>query len=244
MIQTVEFLPPRYRQRQAARRNVLRRIGAVAAVAAGIGAASVWQHGQQRQARQQLAKVEARQQVVEANTRRLEELQWELANARAAAELCVFLRRPWPRTRIFASVVGAAPEKVELTEITISEEAPDPGSSAGRSSPARSAAPGAAANEGPPAARDLRRLVEESGRTRTVVRIAGAAADSAAIHRFVANLSRDPLFARTELGSLESIEQPERGTVTRFAARIVVRDEYSPASDDAIAAAKTARSLP
>jgi hypothetical protein len=246
MKHTVEFLPPRYRQRQAARRSLLRRIGAVAAVAAGVAAASAWQHGQERAARQVLAKVEAREKVVRSNEVRLEELRWELAHVRAAAELCVFLERPWPRTRILSAVEGAAPVEIELTELTISQEAIISEAAVARM-PARRGASRTAEEEGPPAARDLRRLVEETGRLRTVARVAGAAADPAPIHRFVANLSRDPLFALTELGSLETLEQPERGTVTKFAVRIVLRDEFaatSPEKPDLAAALKTAGRTP
>jgi hypothetical protein len=247
MKHTVEFLPPRYRQRRAARRSLLRRIGGVAAVGAGIAAASAWQHGQERAARQELAKVEAREQVVLANSRQLEELRWELAHARAAAELCVFLGRPWPRTRILAAVEGAAPAQIELTELAISQEAIAPVDSVVRRPLGRGGAPRTAAEEGPPASRDLRRLVEETGRMRTIVRVAGAAADPAIIHGFVANLSRDAIFDRTELGSLETLELPERGTVTRFEVRIVLRDEFgaaSPVEPNPAAAVQTAGRTP
>jgi hypothetical protein len=246
MVQEIEFLPSRYRQRRAARRNVARRVGTLAVVAAGIGAASFWQHGQMRQAKQALAKAEAQEAVVKANTLRLEELKWELANAKAAAELCVFLERHWPRTRIFASVAGAAPEGVELTELSISQEAAEPASTSNRSSAARGGAARNTAEEGPAALRDLRRLFGESGRMRTVVRVAGAAGDPAAIHRFVAELSQNPLFQRTELGSLESLEQPERGAVTRFETRIILRDEFGAPTGESpsVQPLQTARSAP
>jgi hypothetical protein len=73
----VEFLPSRFRHRRAARRNVLRRIGAVAAVAAGIASAALWQHRQERQVQAELTRAQTQEQVVQANQTRLAEVQWQ-----------------------------------------------------------------------------------------------------------------------------------------------------------------------
>jgi hypothetical protein len=221
---SIEFLPPRYRQQRAARRNMFRKVGIVAAAGVAVASAVVWQHAQARVIRRELDQAEARDSLAQANQRQLEELGSELANVRAAAELCVFLKQPLPRARILAAIGGALPPHVELAELRVVQE------EGGRNVPARTpplsrrASPSNETDNSPPARRDLRNLLDEYGRLQTVVYVAGAAFDSTAIHQFVANLNQDPTFTRAELGSLETTDQSERGGVTRFTASVMVRD--------------------
>jgi hypothetical protein len=224
----LEFLPPRYRQRRAARKNVVRKVVVLAGMAAVTASVALWQTAQERAARRELAQAAARDAVAQANQRRLAELQSELIHARAAAELCIFLRRPWPRARILATVINALPMDVELAELRIAyeEAAPDRPAPGAGSQKKRSAARKDAESV-PPAVQDLQQLTTDFGRAQTVVHLSGAALDSLAIHRFIAHLSHDPLVARAELGSLEIGGSSERGAATQFTARIVMRDAFS-----------------
>jgi hypothetical protein len=212
----LEFLPTRYRQRQMARRGMIRRIALAGAVATLFTGAGAWQHGQERALRRELALVEAQHAAAQANERTLKELQTTLQETRAKAALCAFLRRPSPRALVLASLAKASPAAVELTEVDLTWESPH-----GDGAPPRAAFPGPSNGEALPAAgRDLQLLRNELDFSRTTARIAGVAFDAAAIHQFIAALGDNPRCLRTELGSLESQDSEEHGRVTQFTARV------------------------
>jgi Tfp pilus assembly protein PilN len=197
-------------------------LGALIVAALGVACASTWQHAQERRVRNELKLADTYALAAETNLKRLNALQAGLKEAQAAAQLCCFLQRAWPRTHVLAAVAQAIPPEVELMELEIVQEegAGDPSSFRTRGAGAQDAQ--AAAK--PPALQDLRRLDEEQGAKQTVLRLAGVAADPAAIHRFVADLGQRTLFARADLGSLETVDETERGPVTRFTARVVLCD--------------------
>ncbi|MBW3598850.1 MAG: hypothetical protein KY475_16440 [Planctomycetes bacterium] len=224
-MQYVEFLPPRYRHRRRSQQTLLRNVAALGAAAAVIASLSAWQHRQERAAREAWLEADARYSVAHDTNERLEQVRSELAAVRAGAELCVFLNRPWPRSQMLAAIAAAAPEELELTELRVSYEA-IPTESESRSSGARAGRAKEKAPQLPAALRDLQRLREQFDSVQTVVHISGIAGDSAALHRFVAALGEHRLFVRADLGSQEAVAHPQRGSVTKFAARVVVRPEY------------------
>jgi Tfp pilus assembly protein PilN len=223
-VQNIEFLPPRYRHRRHSQRTLLQKVAVLGTAAAAIASLSAWQHRQERAAREAWLQADARHAVAEAADYRLTGLRGELADARAAADLCVFLQRPWPRSHMLAAIAAVLPEDVELTELRISYEAlPSDGARSAGPAPTRTKVSEDAL---PAPLRDLRRLRGEFDAIQTVVQISGVAREPAALHRFVSALGEEPLFTRADLGSQEAFQHPRLGGVTRFAARAMVRPEY------------------
>lgn len=224
-MQHLEFLPPRYRHRRRSRRSVLRCAAIAGAAATIVVSLSSWQHRQERRARYAWSEAHARFTAAKNIDQELAKLRAELVHARAAADLCVFLQRPWPRSQVLDTIIRVLPAEVELTELHLSQEtlptnrALQKGGGIERRAKEDSRAL-------PPSLTDLRKLREEFDTVQTVVQVAGLAYESASLHHFVAALAREPLVVRCELGAQETVEHPQKGSVTKFSARIGVRPEY------------------
>jgi Tfp pilus assembly protein PilN len=218
----IDFLPAKYREASAHRKTQCWRLIVVASFAGLIVAAAVGQYGIRLSLERDAQLVREQHAVAMAETQRLAKLELELKPLRAEAELWTFLRRPWPKTRILASLIAELPDAVTLSKLEVRAEH-------GNQTPM--VIPTGGPNDKPndaqaaPAERDLRRLREEGDSVQLVVLLEGTTTESIAVHSYLANLAAVGIFSRAELTSMES-DGKEHQQNSQFRARLVVHPAY------------------
>ena len=220
----IDFLPAEYRQKYARRMSYGRRLVAATLVVATMVAAAWSQRYRRRQVEAELARCEPARAAAVQTQDALSELQGRLQLARASAELFTYLRHPWPRTRVLAGLLGPLPDEIAFEQLRIEREALSGAQAARGLSWARSEG-----DEGPsaglaPATRDLTRLREEFDSRQIVVTIVGLTTESAALHQYVGELGREPLFSKAQLHSIEADKSDP--TRIRFSVTVMVRPGY------------------
>lgn len=219
---TIDFLPARYGEQNAARQKQLWQITVLLLFGTVVAAAAVFQFTMRRSASEHLVEVELKHFDARLQNDRLATLQSELKSARQTADLFAYLMHPWPRTRILAAVTDALPESVSLDEIRIGREAD---SAATRTQRRRFIDAKQQDKQIPPAVRDLSELRSEIDELQVVVSITGITTDPVELHRFVSQLGSGPIFEKADLGTQEALKL-DSATVTRFAVRLVVRPGF------------------
>jgi hypothetical protein len=243
----IDFLPQRYRRDRAGKTAVLWRISSLAAVACVLAGAWLFDLDRLRRLEQQLADATRQHEaaLTLANQASTLKSQWSVLNAEA--ELWTYLRHPWPKTQILASIARSLPEGLSLDELRIDRGEVSVAASAGLLRDRVPATQGAkeAGNDGPTAAqRDLAHLQSLCDPRPMVVQLKGVAIDMAELHAWLAVLAKAPLFSAAELVSLER-GQLANPNVYRFAARLIVRPGYGqPAGPTKLLTAVTVESSP
>jgi Tfp pilus assembly protein PilN len=216
----IDFLPSEYRESHARRKGATRRVLLLVVLGAALAAAALFQHREQRRLRAELARLEPAKAQGAAIQMEIDRMQADLRAAQAEAELLTYLRHPWPRTQILAALLAPLPDEITFEELQIVRE------TASR----RAVAPPAESREGaapsglPVATLDLNRLRDEVDGRETLVSISGTASDSQSLHRYLAELDKVDLFARTELVAIETSEiDPQR---LRFSVTVTMRPGY------------------
>ncbi len=223
MLPEIDFLPASYREVGVHRKNMTLRVAVVALFVALLGVAAVYQQVLRRQTEQQLADMLPQYAAAQAQTARLAELQTKLAAAEKRAELCAYLRHPWPRSRILAALAAPLPKSIELEELKIVREqitttGDDERVRGGRGSEA-------AKPKQDPAQRDLDALRDEWDKCLVVVIVGGVTSDTAALHSYLDTLGRAALFTKIDLSGLEQVPGIADGRMS-FTARLTVRPGY------------------
>lgn len=222
-MKNIDFLPTNYRERLRLKQA---RVwwGIVAATfGAAIAASACAQWGVARSLQYQLATAGNAATLASEQDKRYAQLLTEVNQGSDLAELCVYLKHPWPRTQILAALASPLPETVRLTEVRIHQEAPTgeqllqqpirkPG---GKAEDARSSG----------AAGDLARLREENDHLVTMIEVIGETSDADALHRYVAALGKSELLLGARLKSFEAVEARDVATV-RFELRAHLRPAY------------------
>lgn len=224
-MQDIDFLPVRYRQRHVRRQSQPWRIAVVAAFAGLLAAAVLSQHSRKRQAEKELAAIIPQYDLAVGQNRKLAEVHARLNTARANAELFTYLRHPWPRTQLLAALLAPLPEEITFERLQIACEMPPELTPGKRHSRTENEDEKEANDKLPPAARDLKRLRNQSDKARTVVSISGTTSDSAALHRYLGELGGTALISKADLDSIEGAEN-DRAGVLQFRATLVVRPGY------------------
>ncbi|RMG34861.1 MAG: hypothetical protein D6725_13480 [Planctomycetota bacterium] len=241
----VDFLPDSYRRRQAQRQRRKLRRWAVA-----VALSLMFAGGLERQ--RTIHSLQAQQRLLrqqyEMTSRRLPDaaqLRRTLKRLEAQANLLNYLRLRVPPTRLLACVTNTLPKYVSLAELHVEYEAAPRAAAARNDRSDRTAAPVAAKSSRPgmsaaahaahsketvvlPSESDIRRLLEDAERYRTVVVATGMAVDDLAVSQYLANLKRTGLFDDVRLVfTTEQIvfDQPRRAFEMRLtlkrAARLV-----------------------
>ena len=225
----IDFLPDKYRQQRASRRNRIWLLILVALFGAVISATSLFQYGLHDSITQQLALVDIQYANTQALKRQRDDVVQRRREALAAANLYAYLHHPWPRTQILAAIAEPLPEPVMLAEVRIGREMPRQGVSPGQRGRRRSD-PGEEEEEDVsqllPAERDLKRLRDEIDKAQTIVSIVGITDEASALHRYLADLGDSELFMKAELSSIESLEDEQQPNASRFSARLIMRPGY------------------
>lgn len=219
----IDFLPARYHERRSARKSHVWRVVVVAAFGAAVGATAVGQYLLRQSVASQVEAVERQHLLAQAKTRQFTQLERQLKEVRASAQLLAYLRHPWPKTRILAMLASPLPTEVMLSEVTVAREkvvGAEGGSVVGGRRSRRDQDEADARLL--PAERDLKHLRQENDPMRTVVHVTGRTRDIAALHRYLAELARAPLAEQAELVSLESLSETDDPTASLFHVRLVV----------------------
>lgn len=219
----IDFLPAEYRQSHAQKRLQLWRIAVLLGFLALLSAASLVDRQRRQRVLGDMAAIEPLHAQATAQIARLGQLQARLAEARAEADLYTYLRHPWPRTQLLASLLGPLPEEITFEKVVMHREAAE------RRGPATLPRDGKTEEQQEarlsPPARDLKRLRAECDSAQTVILLSGLTSDSGALHRYLDEAGRNELFRKAQLRSSESL-QTETGSIQRFSATFVVAPGY------------------
>ncbi len=219
----IDFLPPRYREQHAQRKNFVWRVLVLGAYVGLLVLGSVVQRARLAEANRELA--DAKQQVANAQLLSHELIHWQqrLEQQRAAAELITYLEHPWPRTQLIKAILPQLPATIHLNELQVQTSSESSGQPSWQPPTA-----GGAEKKSPahPAAMDLQQLRRERDAAATFVQLKGLAQDQAALHAFLHELSDDPFFAAVDLISAESLRGSGPLSGFEFQARIRLKAGY------------------
>ena len=206
-----------------------------------IAAAAAFQLVSRRNVALQTTEIEPAHATARATIATLGQLQTDLQDLKAKAQLLVYLRHRWPTTRVLAAVARPVCDNVTLTHLRITRDSPD----FGRNSATTRNEGGEGGNgldQQPPAAPavvDLAALREQDETRRTVALVTGTADDIASLHRYVARLDASDLFEKAELLGIEHLDTPDSPQSSQFNVRVIVRPGYgqpdsAPPAGDAV----------
>lgn len=221
----LDFLPDRYREKNAQRKTRAWRAAVLAMFSALLAAGSLGQLEFRRLIEAHLQTVRQQYDQVVHTGKELTALQAELRAARAEAELLTYLRRPWPRTQLLAAIAEPLSEPITLNKLTVRQEEAG-GSPAPPPPRGQTAQDQAAAEAAQPAAertlKQLRTMFDEAPLT---VTLEGVSRDSTALHVYIGKLAESEWFSAVELRSIDRSDDAQAATF-RFIARLVVRPSH------------------
>lgn len=221
----IDFLPSEYHQRRTQRHaKPWRHVVVVTSLLIVAGLAST-QRLQRNRVQTELAVFSPLYEKLLADQKNLGELKTRLDGLRHHAVLLTYLRHPWPKTRLLATLLDPLPEGIRLEQCAVARESMPIQASAGDEARPQNSSEPKDVSKLVGAERDLNRLRDEYGKTQTVIRFHGSADNAELLHDYIAQLTRKPLFARAELESLETTSSGEKARV-RFRGVVVVRPGY------------------
>jgi Tfp pilus assembly protein PilN len=219
----IDFLPASYYEVGLQRKHATLRVVVVVVFLSLVIFAAIYQQFLRSWTNQQLTDLLPQLDLAKQETQHLAELQQSLQTAEKRADLFTYLRHPWPRSQILATLAEPLPDEIVLTEISILRE-PLPVANLAASQLA--AKPGETAlAKLDPAERDLLALREWCDRTQIVVKCSGLTDDPVSLHHYLEQLSHDSLLSKVEVGSVERVSADSNGRI-RFTARLLVRPGY------------------
>ncbi len=209
-VTVLDFLPDSYRRRRAQQQRRKLRRWAVAVALALMVAGGVEQRRRIEDLRAQQALLRQQHELVLRRLPDPRELRQTLKRLEAQANLVNYLRLRVPPTRLLACITNTLPPYVSLAELHVEYEtaprAADGAATPPRAKPAASKTGKATASqpEQPqetalPSESDIRRLLEDAERYRTVIVASGMAVDDLAVSRYLANLEQTGLFEDVRL---------------------------------------------
>ena len=222
-MKSIDFLPDKYRKREALR---LARVwwGIVVLVFGGaIGSSTAAQVWLRYTLQRQFDDLTSSYTTAQAQVRELSELQTQIGKSAQEASLFTYLEHPWPRTQLMAEVVRPLPDVIRLTQLYIREE--ELARAAPQAGPRRQTPEEEAAAKIREAEQDLTRLQEETDHRQTVVELDGQTTNVARLHEYVEDLSHSPLVADAKIKSLEAAPDRQKGQ-TLFTLRVIVHPGY------------------
>jgi len=248
----IDFLPEHYRQQSAARKDKVWYLVVVVVFGTAIGATALFQHVLKRRALAELAEVEPLYQAAVGENNRLVELQSQLRAASSEMELVAYLRHPWPATQVLRAVVEPLPPELVLLEIElVAGKSANPQTARGSfAAPAKGEAQQQA--QLTDAQADLAKLREARDLSPRTITLVGTTHDEHALHRYLAQLSRDELFANVELDEVERLSA-DGAAPLRFTVQVMLAPSYgqeggptqpAPAAGDTAALPAPLRRLP
>lgn len=220
-MQDIDFLPADFKRRRTNRHGRSWLLFVVVAAVGLVCVVAICQNRALRQVEKRLAEIEPERQQINATQIQLAELRKQLAATEAQADLIAYMRYPWPKTQLLASVLRCLPDEVVFDRVRIAQE--------NRSGERQRRRGGDAAEEDleklEPAERDLRLLQEECDHAVVAATLEGMTTDGISLHRYLYRLNDAPLLDKVELHSLESTNE-DTGAKFRFEARLTARPGF------------------
>lgn len=243
-IDAVDFLPASFREKSRRWRSSFYHALAIAGLGTTVAGLAIYQQTAFHRAERLLADVHARYDQALADNARFAELQKELGEVEADAQIRTYLRHPWPRSRLLSSVIAPLPDSLVLTDIQLLRQARE-------TAAAPTAAPALAEQDlqkelekHPPRLQDLKRLRPLFDNSEVAVKLEGRTSSIAALHGYLSELNRNPLFAKAELDSIAA-DSKETTEGAKFSLRVQVLPGFGqPGGPTAPIAAPTFSSLP
>ncbi len=218
----IDFLPAAYREQGAKRNSGLWQLLMAATFGVLLATISWNQRSFRVAAEEELLQIQSTYSAAEAQNARVGQLQAQLAPLSVHAELLTYLRHPWSRANILATIARELPDDVTLSEIQISREKIQV--AAAPPNPAATAAQGTAPKLSPQQ-EDLEQLRSEYDDARIVVLLTGVTQEVGTLHEYLGRLARQRLFQKVDLGGIEAVTTQDR-TGSRFTAKLVLRAGY------------------
>lgn len=228
-MQDIDFLPDQYRRKHMRRRSQPWRVVVIALFVALLMTAVFAQHRRKQNAEDELAALLPEYDLAMSQNRQLAEISSQLQTVDSSAELCTYLRHPWPHTQLLAALLAPLPDEITFERLQITCESRQPPARTQRRSFSERKAEEDELADLPPAARDLKQFRERCDKTETVIRISGTTSRSSALHRYLSALGNARLFSGVELESIESVDSrglEGLGGTLKFDAAAVVRPGY------------------
>ena len=235
----IDFLPSSYHEQSSKRKLKLWRAGVVALIGGTVVSAALYQRYLIKQVDQQLAELEPQHTASAAIMAHLEQVNKELRDAGAQAELYTYIRHPWPRTQIVAALIAPVPDSIKFSDLHIVRESP--AHSVGAYSTVNSQAQ-PSEDDAIPAKRDLEKLRRVFDGSLTVVTVNGTTDEVAGLHEYLEEVRRSRLIDKATIKSIQASNDSD--AKLQFAAEFVVRASYGqpggPVSGDLEAAEASA----
>lgn len=231
-MQSIDFLPPTYRQPRAQRNVRLWNLLVVVLFGGVISGAALAQGTTRKRVAMELAQFEARHAQAKLTKAEWLRMSERLQTGGNEAQLQAYLEHPWPKTRILEAVVRNIPSSITFQQLLLIEEEVTSGASE-FNGPFRSQAgetnSEAEAAKLPPPTRDFQQLRESYDNNQVILHITGLAPDAAVVHRYVRQLNRETIIARAELVSLEGLPEHNGVLESEFRLRLIMMPPYGQA---------------
>ncbi|QDU94763.1 PilN domain-containing protein [Lignipirellula cremea] len=227
---TIDFLPPRYREQTARRKTQLWRVVVLLLFGCAVASAAAGQFLFRRCLQLEMIEADLAHAQAVAKNNEHRALQDALALRQAEADLVAFLQGHWPRTRLLHAVSQVQPKTITFLELRLSRMA-SPSAARSPAGNRRSKADNRTEKKesagGSPAERDLRALRDEMQSLPLSITITGITSDGGDLHLFVSQLDQCPFFQEAELRSLEAAPDREQAAgspaLSQFEVRLFVR---------------------
>lgn len=202
----IDFLPQGYRREHSRRRRQVWQFVAIALVTGIIATATLlqWQMAARFQAR--VDDLMPQYQESEKRNKQLAELTIKLGNTQDQAELFTYLRHPWPKTQILATLLKQLPKDVTLQKIKIFRKLPIGTRQQNALSQSQRESEEQRLASLSPAARDLEQIRSLVDPMQIELTIIGTTTQPAALHEYVIQLGHESFFSKAELESIESVK--------------------------------------
>jgi hypothetical protein len=157
---------------------------------------------------------------------RLAEIQKRMGSVRASAELCTYLRHPWPRTQLLSALLRPLPEEIAFLQVQIFRQPATGRPPTEFQPPADKKAEEEKLKSLPAAGRDLAALRARLDPLQTVVVLGGTATESALLHGYLGALDATDVFDKAELDCFNRVDNSKGGAALQFRAVLAVEPGY------------------
>jgi hypothetical protein len=223
-MQDIDFLPIEHRIKRERRKAQPLQLAITATVIGMVSAAAMIQHQRWIHVRKELTSITPAYQQAVQMEEKLVEVKKRLDRSRAQAELCTYLRHPWPRSQLLSALITPLPDSVAFQGVQIFREPRAPLSP--DVDPSRDEKQGGEENRGSstPSERDLKKLHDMLDPMRTFVVLDGTVAGSSVLYHYLGGLDETDYFENARLDCLNRLNEGSESY--QFRATLTVRPGY------------------
>jgi len=192
----------------------------------GIGAAVAGQAALRCAAMTSLKNIKAQYAAAQATSQEHDRLLLKLSEVEDSARLYAYLKHPWPRTQLLATILKPMPPEVLFTKLQITRETPPVPRRLNSSPMLTNKSEQDEQDSLSGVQRDLSDIQAERSKTRCVIYLSGYTTDLVALHQYLRLLGETTLITKAELSSLTSAKQSGLSGSTQFGLRLEVLPGY------------------